>query len=762
MGRSRTEHSRGLNRVALVTRQVVWISVAVAAAVAAQPSRPAVAAWQPVSGLSGSYIVDLAVDPTQPSVVLAAIDGGGIARSTNGGASWQLVTSGIGAMNTAWFVRFDPQAPGTAYCGGFFMGIWRSVDGGIAWSNVSPPRLVGASCLDLAFRNNGSLVLAAENAVETSSDHGLTWTRVDSTLSPSCVAVDASTDSIYVGEWLRTSNGLYKSGDGGATWSLVRSSPQFFRSIAVSKTSKVIAAFDDGAFCSCDYDTTHWTNLFDQHPGGPAAGRRGVWKVHYDNQPGLGYLYLASNDGLYRFKPGASSFERLGQSVLPSPFVRTVTSWPADPSRILAGTFFGPYSSNDSGATWSASATGLQSLHPILSRDGVLLNPAHPESMLVSTFGGGVLFSANGGLTFGDRNTGLATSHAQGLVLAPDGHTVLARLNGGQYLYRSTNWGQTWTASGTGLLSSVDALDFSPVNPQLVFAASRTFSRSQDGGLSWADCSAGIAPVGIQGLDVRFDPSGSFAMGVMSWDCVWKLSDPATCAWQFDNNGVPCLLTNCIEYDPFNPQRWFSGHSCGLYSRTGSTGSWTFAGGNMGPVSVRQVIFHPTRQGTMVAITEEPNLWRSDNGGTYWYRWNEDLPAGARIYDLKFHPTNSSIAYAATSAGLFRRDGDWVTGVAETSNETPRFLSSLRLANPVLRRGLIRYDLGRSGRVALQLFDARGRLRQVLDEGWRAAGSHPIRWDGRDRAGRAFPSGVYYLRLIGSGEVLARKVSLVK
>ena len=47
----------------------------------------------------------------------------------------------------------------------------------------------------------------------------------------------------------------------------------------------------------------------------------------------------------------------------------------------------------------------------------------------------------------------------------------------------------------------------------------------------------------------------------------------------------------------------------------------------------------------------------------------------------------------------------------------------------------------------LAVFDANGRLRQVLASGPMRAGEHRITWDGRNAAGFPVPAGVYYLRL---------------
>lgn len=73
--------------------------------------------------------------------------------------------------------------------------------------------------------------------------------------------------------------------------------------------------------------------------------------------------------------------------------------------------------------------------------------------------------------------------------------------------------------------------------------------------------------------------------------------------------------------------------------------------------------------------------------------------------------------------------------------------------NPLRGETTVRFSLGSRQPVTLGIFDLAGRLRRTLASGTLAAGGHDVAWDGRDDAGRAVGSGVYFARL-GTGTLI--------
>jgi hypothetical protein len=67
------------------------------------------------------------------------------------------------------------------------------------------------------------------------------------------------------------------------------------------------------------------------------------------------------------------------------------------------------------------------------------------------------------------------------------------------------------------------------------------------------------------------------------------------------------------------------------------------------------------------------------------------------------------------------------------------------------------FELPVAGQVSLRVYDTAGRLVTTLEQGWKAAGSHQVVFDGTGLA-----SGVYLYRLEAAGMTASGKMLLLK
>lgn len=82
--------------------------------------------------------------------------------------------------------------------------------------------------------------------------------------------------------------------------------------------------------------------------------------------------------------------------------------------------------------------------------------------------------------------------------------------------------------------------------------------------------------------------------------------------------------------------------------------------------------------------------------------------------------------------------------------------------NPFNPQTIIEFALVRTGPVDLAVYDLNGRRVARLVRGEQAAGRHRVLWDGRGLDGRTLASGTYVYRLVADGEVMSRKLTLLK
>ena len=82
--------------------------------------------------------------------------------------------------------------------------------------------------------------------------------------------------------------------------------------------------------------------------------------------------------------------------------------------------------------------------------------------------------------------------------------------------------------------------------------------------------------------------------------------------------------------------------------------------------------------------------------------------------------------------------------------------------NPFNPASTIRYDLPEAVNVVLIVYDLAGReIAQLISDNL-PAGYHDIVWNGRDKAGRAVPTGIYIARLVTPEYTKSIKMVLLK
>jgi len=102
------------------------------------------------------------------------------------------------------------------------------------------------------------------------------------------------------------------------------------------------------------------------------------------------------------------------------------------------------------------------------------------------------------------------------------------------------------------------------------------------------------------------------------------------------------------------------------------------------------------------------------------------------------------------------------TAIEERDPVLSRFTLHQNYPNPFNPETTIAFDLDQAGPVRLTVYNILGQQVANLVDGFRSAGTHQVRWDGRDSRGFRTATGVYLYKLDVGGSTVVRKMVLLQ
>jgi photosystem II stability/assembly factor-like uncharacterized protein len=197
---------------------------------------PLVGRWQAIPDLP-SHVNALAVDPTNSQIVYAATgsagSGSGIYKSQDGGLTWQLVSNGL-PNEDAVALAFSHDNPPVLYTvlGSGAGELYATDDGAASWARIGNAGLLGFTTQLAVAPGNGSMLFIASDVRggAHSFDGGANWIPFSEGLpqgeggevcAQSLAINPTDPNVVYLGTGCGPfgGNGVYKSTDGGETWS---------------------------------------------------------------------------------------------------------------------------------------------------------------------------------------------------------------------------------------------------------------------------------------------------------------------------------------------------------------------------------------------------------------------------------------------------------------------------------------------------------------------------------------------------------------
>lgn len=458
------------------------------------------------------------------------------------------------------------------------------------------------------------------------------------------LAVDPSHPNVL---YAATSNGIFKSTDGGAHWAVT--SPRFgdFRGagevvVAPSSPSTVYANTSGGVYRSLDAGKTWQARSFNiTHLTADPLDAATLWGGTESLPRGM----LKSTDGGATWHLALTANNLLLEAIAfvpghPQTIFAGFTASVSDPRNVLRST--------DGGATWEPVSAGL--VFPQFGRTQISFAPSPdtPDLVFLSIFGSDD--STYGAKVFRSRDGGVTWE-----LNGPGGFPVVAGRGGAVYTgsgARSLDNGETWStpAAPNGV---VLALVADPLTPGTVWAGTewRGLFKTTDHGDSWRTAHQGINATTVSGLAI--DPShpktlyagllGGGLFKTTQGGIVWQELDPGLP----DPDRFSTYMALTVE--PADPDRIWALTDDGrtvIASRDGGI-TWEnlgSPGGALGRLS--GLAADPGAVGVVYAagLSSDSNLCKSlktVNGGASW----TCLPLGTAL-QIVINPRNPSTLYA--------------------------------------------------------------------------------------------------------------------
>jgi len=586
----------------------------------------------------------------------------------------------------------------TVWVGGVAGGLWKTTDitassptwtfvddffsnmaiTGICQDPTTPATMY--FCTGEAFFNSDAV---AGNGVWKSTNSGVTWTQLTSTIGAnfdncSKILCDAA-HNIYVA----TRSGLFRSTDGGTSWS-ANIRPSSFASsrisdIELSSTGRL--HISSGIFSTCEYRYTDIPATVSAGAGWSTATGYPSSSVRIELGCNGSILYALPSDAsfqvpaIYKSTDGGANWA--ATSGVPPAGWASQQAWYAlavdiDGSGDVIIGGLDPYKSTDGGANWTKLAdwTNNVGLPPTTTEY------VHADIHFIKMYGanrvlfgcdGGIFYSSNSGSTIRDRNSGLRIKQFYSCAIHPSttNYFLAGAQDNGSHQFSSAGLGSTVEVTGgDGAFVHIDQDE-----PQYQFTSyvRNQYRRSTNSGGAWSNVNFS-STLGQFINPTDYDDASNIMYCGYSGGFYKRWTDPQTGGTNANINitGFNGSSVTAITVSPYSSNRVYFGttNDVGATSLCYVINANTVASGSAG-TSISTGL--PTNVTTScIAVGTDDNhlmvcysnygvqqVWVSSNNGTNWTNIDGDLPDMPVRWCMFVPGSNNTQAFLATEAGVY-------------------------------------------------------------------------------------------------------------
>ena len=635
--------------------------------------------WQPLGPQNfGGRILTVAIDPNISGTLYAGAASGGLWKSTDDGAHWSYVSTGMPVLGVSSIVinpnnsdeiligtgevygDFDPtdnspnQGSGQGYTirfrrGTYGIGILKTTDGGLTWN------------------------------------YSLDWSEEDELKGVNVLKISSfDANIIYAG----TTDGLFRSDDAGASWSNILNLPNVM-SIAMHDTNDGVMLVGVGAFGSAGhgvYRSVDGINF--SIVGLPDYTGKTMLDFSRDN-PDVAFASVGDHDktvGLYRSVDAGVNWTLMNDfdyARYQGWYAHDVAINPNDDSKVLAAGI-NLYRSTNDGTTlipesdwllWNLTAFPIEGpeqppgdfIHADIH--DVIYHPTIPNKVYVAS-DGGVFKSDNDGLEFVSANTGLQTvqfyQKFSSSMSDPD-FAIGGLQDNATAVYRG-NLAWERKIGGDGFGTIIDPNDDTNVWGSLYYMR-LYYSNDKANNFS---SNSGAAP-GCIGVDpqcysnfsapICFAPSSTNQRIYAASNLVYTIENGTTRTET--NNGVPLdgnNPVNCLAASSFDEDVVYAGTApiytspAKMFKSENGGDSWTEVTNGLPDRFPMEIMVDPCDDNIVYVVFGGYNLdahvYRSLDGGATWNALGQDLP-DVPTNTILIDPENTQHIYIGNDIGVF-------------------------------------------------------------------------------------------------------------
>ena len=616
-------------------------------------------------GLDGGTVEGLVIDPTDSNILYANSWGAGVYKSINGGQSWVNMSSGLDS-GFVYELAIDPSNHSHILASDYEHGVKQSVNGGQTWSSVSGlPSWCVVYSIEFDPHNPSVVYVGLREPTYYDVDHyvypggvykstngGSTWVRKSSGIVNDYIydlAIDPNNTNIVYAAMHR--NGVYKTINGGESWNSKNETmiDGDVRSVQVTPdSSRVYIGFWDGYGLSYSQNGGEsWVSVSSTDDADLFVYEAQVDPHHAST------VYLTTSTGIYRCEsPAASSSCQV--IAHQGRFIFDLTLDVHGPvnsngyTRVMYTGLqnFAVFKSTDAGASFRPSYKNIRA--NIIN--AILVDPVNPNIQYVSSEARGLFKTVDGGTIWSPLHDALPIEYINDLALRPSQSNVVyagTKYNG---IVFSANYGESWLSGNSGLSRSEDTGDAFTVEE---FTSADIYSwmdpvdlENMLAALPSGGADRSTASNDVTTIGFHLDPAQSQSMFIGTNNAGVKLSTNGGLSWSASGLSSGIVTDNLVNPSGTGGKYFISLEGAGVKM---STDMYTWNNLSSGLPSKVYSIANIPGTSTYFAGTES-GIYRIPNTSSSWSLVGM---SGLKVTDILPHPGDVTRLWATTNKGLY-------------------------------------------------------------------------------------------------------------